>query len=183
MYYATFGAENDWYQIFEVFYLLDLILNFFVEYKEEDETRVVREFHLTMINYIKNDFLIDLLPILPLEYLNLGGNMARHFFLIKVTRIRKGYQLISIKDIINEVKSYYQAENQKLIDSKSKLAENTLMDLNKVERIILIHHILKSMKLVILILNFSYFLSLSWLIVCIIVDDIYLHLEIGDQDH
>lgn len=106
MYFSAFGAHSQTYQIFELFYFFDMVLNFFVEYKSE--TRTHREFHLIMINYIKTDFLGDLLPLLPLEMLQLNNGNERHFFLLKVLRIRKGYKLLSIKDLISEVKKYYQ---------------------------------------------------------------------------
>lgn len=173
MYMACFGTTSLFYQWFEGFFLFDIVLTFFVEIKVGD--KIEREINQITLHYFKNEFIMDFLPLLPLELLTLGEFREKHFFLLKVLRIRKGYHLMSIKGIIGEVKKYYQNKSHHLVKTNAKVAEDTLNDHNKVNQIIIIHHQLKILKLLVLVLNFSYFFSLSWLIVCHNTDEFYYH--------
>ena len=44
--------------------------------------------------------------------------------------------------------------------------EETTRDHNKVETLLLIKYSIRTLKLIIIILNFSYFLGMTWLIIC-----------------
>lgn len=170
---AYFGP-GDWkYEVFEAIFLFDMILTCFVEYTEHEVT--IREISTITSHYIKTDFLLDLIPLLPFERLFIGNNHEKIFFIIKTIRLGKGYQFFSIEAIINEVKKFYKEKSQRLVASGSEKAYDTTMDHNKVNQIIFIHHCLKTVKLIVLILNFSYFFSIGWIIVCALNDEIYLH--------
>ena len=51
---------------------------------------------------------------------------------------------------------------------------NKLIDNNKIETILIISYSLKTFKLVIIILNMSYIVGMSWLIICEFTEDFIL---------
>lgn len=177
---AYFGGGEWPYEVFEGLFLFDMILTCFVEYTEHDVK--VREISQITSHYIKTSFLWDLVPLLPLERFKIGSNHGKIFFLLKTVRLGTGYQFFSIEAIINEVKKYYREKSIKLVASGSDIASDTTMDHNKVNQIIFIHHSLKTVKLIVLILNFSYFFSIGWIIVCALNDEIYLGFHTEEED-
>ena len=44
--------------------------------------------------------------------------------------------------------------------------EETTIDHNKVETLLLVKYTIRTIKLIVIILNFSYFLGMFWLIIC-----------------
>lgn len=60
---------NDIYAAFESLFLFDMVLQFFVEFVPEGQTRPIRNLERIAMNYFRNDFLLDFIAILPLELL------------------------------------------------------------------------------------------------------------------
>ena len=75
--------------VFESFFLFNIIFTFFVELNVDGQIQPVREITTIAKEYLKNDFLLDLLPVLPLQFLNLNGEEYK-FYLIKIIRIFNG---------------------------------------------------------------------------------------------
>ena len=71
---------------FEVHFTLSVIFNFFIEYEDDTSLMPIRDINKIAERYIKGDFLIEALPCLPIQYLDLGGD-ERRFYLIKIIRI------------------------------------------------------------------------------------------------
>lgn len=55
------------------------------------------------------------------------------------------------------------------------MANDNLIDHNKVNTIIMIQYFLKTMNLVLIIMNFSYFFGSLWYIMCTLIDEYYMH--------
>jgi hypothetical protein len=70
------------------------------------------------------------------------------------------------------IKSYYMNQSKKIILTDPVLASNTNIDFNKIEDLLLISYTLKTLKLVITIMNISYFTGIFFLIICEGVHDI-----------
>jgi hypothetical protein len=47
-------------------------------------------------NYVTSWFFYDLITLIPLQYMKLKNNRERLFYLIKVTRVFKGYKLFNV---------------------------------------------------------------------------------------
>ena len=87
-YYAdliNFGFESRTRSnILEICFLIDLILNFFVDYipntsmNKEPE----RNFQKIALNYLRGNFIWDFIPLVPLQFIDVHGN-ERFFFIIK----------------------------------------------------------------------------------------------------
>ena len=54
--------------IFEIFYVIDFFMQFFVEYEaKEPSTHIVREISKTAMRYYNNGMIYDLIPLVPLN--------------------------------------------------------------------------------------------------------------------
>ena len=74
-YYAYMSTFNDTSNdgnvtatvlVFETIFGLHILLKFFTEFKTDDSVLPVRDFGLIADNYLKNEFFIHLIPLIPL---------------------------------------------------------------------------------------------------------------------
>jgi len=54
--------------IIEVFYMIDMVLSFFLVYYDEESASEIKDFTKTTIHYIRTDFFIDALTLIPWVY-------------------------------------------------------------------------------------------------------------------
>lgn len=64
------------------------------------------------------------------------------------------------------IKTKMRERTEKKIKNDPNIGEDTINDHNNIEEIMLTGYTLKTLKLVIIILNLSYFLGLFWIIFC-----------------
>ena len=90
---AAFGIPSDdnifsliiWG--FEFIFVMDMIVQFLLEFKPEDQYNTVRDLTEIAKRYIKGRFFIDLMALIPFIYL--FDNERRHLFLlIKIVRLQ-----------------------------------------------------------------------------------------------
>lgn len=74
-------------------FLISMILNFFVEYQNEGDVKPVRDIVLIGKRYINTNFRNDLIPLIPLQLIQLPHGYTRLFLIIKIVRIVNGFQL------------------------------------------------------------------------------------------
>ena len=109
------APDYDYYQgnvvtilIFESIFLIDLILSFFVDYKEESAPdKPVRDLGKIAINYLKTDFFLDFITLLPLNFYHLYRRRHVLFFMVKMLRLYKGFALFDVPKIMEVVKKAY----------------------------------------------------------------------------
>jgi len=72
---ACFGVPDQylWFLIAEAIiefcFFIDIVLNFFLEYKDDEDFKPVRDLKKIAIRYIKGVFIFDVLATLPLAFL------------------------------------------------------------------------------------------------------------------
>lgn len=105
-YIAAFRLHQDMNQtayklsyIFETMFLIDLILNFFVEYQPEDSKHPVRDMSKIAVHYLQGEFKMDAIPLIPFQFMTMKNNRDSLFFTIKWIRLIKGFKLINIAKI------------------------------------------------------------------------------------
>ena len=57
------------------------------------------------MNYLQDRFLFDLIPCLPFQLIDLGGD-EKAFYIIKVMRLYIGIEFIDISAMINYIQNY-----------------------------------------------------------------------------
>ena len=92
--------------IFEFFFLFDMILNFFTDFQaiEKNKPKLVREFDKIVSKYLETNFGLDLLSLLPLQMLPLPYGTGNLFYLLKIIRLRVALKEFNIGDIMRYVK-------------------------------------------------------------------------------
>ena len=78
---------------------------------------------------------------------------------------------------MNRIQLNYKNRLQVLIEDDPILAENMDIDNNKITEQIMIHFVLNVIKIIIIIINLSYFIGFLWYIYCDITID--MHAFIG----
>ena len=82
---------------------------------------------------------------------------------------------------MKRIQSGYKKKLTDIIEQDSLLAESMEQDNNKITEQIMIHFVLNVIKIVIIIINLSYFLGFIWYIYCDLIIDI--HAYIGYSQH
>jgi len=90
----------------------------------------------------------------------------RHLYLIKVLRTFSAMKVFDVSKIFHNIKEFTRNQTIQRIERDPMFGEDTTNDHNQVENLLLAKFLLRTLKVIIIILNFSYFLGLSWLIIC-----------------
>ena len=93
-----------WSYVFESLFFIHMILQFFKEIKLGYTSKPIRRVHLIAKHYLKNEFIWDLIPLIPLQLIKLKNNRVRLFFLIKIYRLKKGFKLFDVQKILKSFK-------------------------------------------------------------------------------
>jgi len=83
------GTTTDYIIVsFEVIFILDMGVQFILEYKPEDQYNKVRDLTKIAKRYIKTRFLLDLIAIIPFSSMLSETNTQRKLcYIIKIIRI------------------------------------------------------------------------------------------------
>ena len=87
----TFKYIDHFYTII---FLVDLIMQFFVEHHYSTTNVVERDLKKLFMIYVRGDFLLDVITVTPFSFLLknvLSGVGYRLLFLIQILRLRKGF--------------------------------------------------------------------------------------------
>jgi hypothetical protein len=60
--------------LYYVVFTVSILLNFFIDYIEEDEVRPVRNLEKIVKHNLRTNFLVELLPLIPFNSLSLDGH-------------------------------------------------------------------------------------------------------------
>ena len=116
MYLAAFGAGSPLKQnLLELVFLLDVILSFFVEYIPESAAEPpVRDFKGIARHYLRGKFAKEAIPLIPLQLVHLEG-LGNLFYLIKIIRLKRGFNLLHVPTIMYNIKNAYRDHLTKMV--------------------------------------------------------------------
>ena len=86
--------------------------------------------------------------------------------MIKICRFFKCVKAIKIQDALALIKSMVKTNVQKKIKADHKIAMDMFTDHNNIETLFYTNYALKTIKLIIMLVNTSFFLAIFWLIFC-----------------
>jgi hypothetical protein len=131
----------------------------------------VRSFEKIFWNYFYGAMLFELIPLLPLPMLNLPINMQSKFYVLKTIRTLKGTKQLNVSKFMKGVKEFYKNRLIDLQKENPELANDSTVDNTKMKDIIFISLTLKTLKLILMIFNFSFFIGMGWLLLCITLEE------------
>lgn len=161
----------DW--SFEGIFLVSLLLNFITDYKEDGNPNPVRDLNKISMRYLKGQFIYDIIPLIPLPHLPFGNSM-KHFYLIKIMRMVTGIRVFDVSVIMSRIKLLMQKKLEYVIANDPIAAEDQDSDQNKIAFLIKTNFFIRIFKLVIIIMNISYFIGFFWYIFCDVTKDVQL---------
>lgn len=115
--------------VIEILFIIDICINFFVEYKEEDTDTMVQDTWKTAKMYLQTYFLFDLAATFPFALLfatveqSNGSQLIRLVYLLKLFRVRKIIVLARPEVYKNYVNNFYKRRLEIVIE---RAANNTI---------------------------------------------------------
>lgn len=103
-YFALHGHEQGekgpvWITIgFECIFVITILKNFITEYTPEGEIVPVKDIWKISDRYLKSEFLIDLVPTIPMTFIidMSVKKYGRIFYLVKIVRLAKGLKIYNV---------------------------------------------------------------------------------------
>lgn len=174
--FSDFQVGETLYHVaigFEILFFLSMVKCFFTEYTPEGQTHSVKSLSLIAKNYIAKGFWLDLIAIVPIPFVFRGYHeLIKLFYLLKIVRMTRGIELFEGSAFMGAVKKLSQKRMEKQIEEDPIFAEDYINDHTNIERLLFISYGIKTIKLIILIMNISYFVGMIWLIYSEITMDI-----------
>lgn len=178
---ATFSEQQIGVQYryleygFETVFLLTMIKNFLTDYTPDGEIHETKNLLLIAKRYLSSSFPKDLIAQIPITIIFRGKHeLVKLFYLLKILRTTRGIQIFDSNIFMATIQKFSQQRMERLIREDLKLGEDTLKDHNNFNTMIFISYGVKTLKLIILIFNVSFFIGMVWLIYCEISQDIIL---------
>lgn len=158
--------------LFEVIFSLSIILRFITDYTPAGETQPEREFTKIYTRYLKSDFLIDFIACIPLNFIY-GASRDHHyriFYSIKLLRMIKGFKVFNVPLFMNKIKKVVEDRNKKKMENNGSSGEIMDEDNTNIEMLLNISYGVKTFRLIMIIINISYFIGMFWLITIDYID-------------
>ena len=184
-YIACFQGDSHekWEVVVESLFAADLVLTFFVEVSPIVNTdQPVRNFTQIARRYIQGTLMFDIITLIPFHKVSLKYNLHFVLYLIKCFRYLKGRNIYNVPIIIKSLKEFIMLINFWVIEMKEMWQMSSFghghihiqhttnelktQDKNKMFLLIQISLILKTIKLMIILLNIGYFTGMLWMIGC-----------------
>lgn len=123
----------------------------------------IRNLSTIAITFLKGSFIFELLPLIPLQFLELNGE-EQIFYIVKIMRIFIGLDYADPSAITQKLQSINLNRIKNLIESNPDLANSCDYDQTYLKYLMVLKYALSSIKLAFTILTFSYFLGVIWYI-------------------
>lgn len=151
---------------FEVYFIISIVFNFFLEYEVQGQTQPVRDLMKIISTYLRGWFIIDVIPCIPLQSIDMGGAEI-DFYLIKNMRLYIGMSFLNVQAIMRFV-NYYNCEVRlaNLIKNDPVKAMNIEVEQTMMTTILVGGYIIKVVKLIFVIFTVTYYLAMLWYIIC-----------------
>lgn len=154
--------------MYNVFFVVDLIMQFFIYKPNIGEDEDVKTQLELASEYFFGGFFLDFITVMPLYHIFSGiWKQARILYLIKLVRLYRGIQLLNTSAIMGFLKGLVERHINNIISSGDiEKANDREHDRNYIRHIVLAGHVVRTLKLVIILSSISYLFALIWYIIC-----------------
>lgn len=140
-----------------------MAVNFLTAYTPLGETEPENNLSRISKQYLNNGFWKDLIPLLPIPFLfDHDSDFHQLAFLIKIIRVERGFGFFNVGKIMDTFKGKIKERIEQRIKDDPLIGEDKVNDHNNIEFIMVTGYIFATLKLVIIILNCSFFLGLMF---------------------
>ena len=95
-----------------------------------------------------------------------GNFKVKILYMPKIYRFVGGFEIFDIRYLNKLVKKQHKNYILGRIKKDPSIADDQIQDHNKLEQQLLFIYIVKTLKLAFIIVNFSYFLGMFWIVFC-----------------
>ena len=89
----------------EFIFFITMITKFLTDFIPDGEQEPTKDLMLISKNYLRNDFPMDLIPLLPLNFFVKNRGWLRVTFFLKLLRIVTGIKLFDVRALNNIMKN------------------------------------------------------------------------------
>lgn len=126
----------------------------------------MRDIKKIAIRYIHNGFIMDLLMVLPFYQIFGRKGNAKLAYFIKTWRLVKGIRIFNVSQLISRIQKTQMENMTQKIKDNPEIGEDQYNDHNPIEEMLMLGYFLKTMKLVTMILNISFFVGIFFYVAC-----------------
>ena len=150
---------------YNIVFAVDLVLNFLFELYDQKSEYYERRFLVISEQYLRGRFLTDFVTVLPLYHLFKFFKHGRLFFLIKLTRLMRGIELLDTAVIMGSLKDVVKGHITSIIKSGDEdKANDKINNHNFISHIVVAGYVVKMLKLIIIMCCISYLFGICWYI-------------------
>lgn len=153
---------------FEFIFVFSMFKKFLTDFKPDGSQTPVTDLRKIANRYFHDGFVLDLLMVLPFAYM-FGGASKRNSklaYFIKVYRLVKGLRIFNVSKMIQGIQEGNMKRMKETIRNDPKIGEDQKNDRNKIEEMLMFGYLLKTLKLVTMILNISFFVGIIFYVFC-----------------
>lgn len=92
--------------IFETFFAMNILINFVLTYTDEKHQRKVTKPYKIYKNYLEGNFILDFIPFIPLNLIQLKNDRHTLFYLIKIIRLYNCFKLFNVGVMIQTIRLF-----------------------------------------------------------------------------
>ena len=130
----------------------------------DDDNKLVKDLKKIAMRYLKSDFIIDLIPLMPFTHY-LKFEDSRFLFFIKCIRILKAFKMMDVRVLHNNVKIIYKNEHAKVCQDETK-AKDRDVDHNHIIDQIKIKMAMLTVRLVVVTVIGGWFFGIFFFVYC-----------------
>ena len=143
-----------------------MLLNFIKQFTPDGEVQPVYQLSKIFLNYWNKGLMTDFLTLIPLPFIFHFWEWYYLWYAVKILRLQNGVSLFDVTAILQAVKDGMKKYIDRKIKYDPSIAEDNLDDHNNIVFILVVGYLFKTLKLIVIIMNISYFLGMFWLTFC-----------------
>ena len=159
----------------ECFFLVEMLFGFITEYVDENN-KSIKDIKKIGKKYLSEGFILDLLPLIPFNWL-FHFKKSQYLFLLKSIRLIQAYEILDVRVFNTQIGLIFKKKLE-VVCNNPELAVDQNIDHNHIILQILIKYMLRTLKLIISILIISYYCGIFFFIWC----DLTNHLDINSGE-
>lgn len=158
------AAQEAAMNIVEGLFFINMVANCFKEYQPDHALQPVTECKLIASHYYSTDLLWDLIPLVPLQLLELKRSRHRLFYLIKIVRIKSFWKYYYDANIQQYFKKKQMMMIENLIKQDPEKAMDKNQNLTRSTDLLFIGFGTKMIELIFIIFTMAYLCGILWIV-------------------
>ena len=93
--------------VFECLFAVDIFLKFLKSFTKDGETMPTIDLAKIAQRYLKGQFLLDFIPLVPLSSIFSFAHGHGHLYIVKCIRIINGFSLFNISEMMTDIRAFF----------------------------------------------------------------------------